>query len=97
MASYRELLKQREELQRQIEAAREQEVAAAISRVREVVAEYGLTPEQVFSRSSAKYGPKPGTRPAKYRDPASGATWGGMGREPLWIKGQPREQFLINP
>ncbi|MFM0265587.1 H-NS family nucleoid-associated regulatory protein [Paraburkholderia sediminicola] len=26
---------------------------------------------------------------------AIGATWSGMGREPLWIKGQSREQFLI--
>ena len=97
MASYRELLKQREELQRQIDAAQEQEIAAAIDRVREIVNEYGLTPEQVFSRPKTKAGAKLGAKPAKYRDPESGATWSGMGREPSWIKGQSREQFLINP
>jgi DNA-binding protein H-NS len=96
VASYRELLKQREVLQRQIDAAREQEVAAALAKVREIINEYSLTPEQVFAQSKGKGGPKRGAKPAKYRDPTSGATWSGMGREPLWIKGQPREQFLID-
>jgi len=96
VAGYRELLKQREALQRQIDAAHEQEVATAIEKVREIIGEYSLTPEQLFSQPKGKLGSKVGTRPAKYRDPASGATWSGMGREPLWIKGQSREQFLID-
>ncbi|WP_414144191.1 H-NS family nucleoid-associated regulatory protein [Burkholderia stagnalis] len=33
----------------------------------------------------------------KYRDPQTGATWSGRGREPLWITGRSREQFLIGP
>lgn len=97
MTSYRELLKQREALQHQIDAAREQEVAAAIERVREIIDEYALTPEQVFVQSRRKHGSTPGTKPAKYRDPATGATWSGMGREPIWIKGRSREPFLIYP
>lgn len=95
MASYRELLKQREALQKQIDAAKEQEISGAIDKVRAIIAEYSLTPEQVFSRSNGKKDPKRGPKPAKYRDPASGATWSGMGREPLWMKGQSREHFLI--
>lgn len=97
MASYRDLLKQREALQKQIDEAQEQEVAAAIEKVRAIISEYSLTPEQVFAQRKGKRGPKPRTKPVKYRDPVSGATWSGMGREPLWIKGQSREQFLINP
>jgi DNA-binding protein H-NS len=36
----------------------------------------------------------------KYRHPASGATWTGRGKAPLWVveaekNGQPRQQFLI--
>ncbi|EDS82163.1 H-NS histone family protein [Burkholderia pseudomallei S13] len=31
----------------------------------------------------------------KYRDPKTGATWSGRGREPGWIKGKKRERFLI--
>ena len=96
MANYRELLKQHEALQVQIDAAREQEVGAAIEKVREIIDEYSLTPEQVFAQPKGKRGPKPGTKPAKYFDPASGATWSGMGREPQWIKGRPREEYLIN-
>jgi DNA-binding protein H-NS len=95
MSSYRELLKQREELQRQIDAAREQEIDAAIEKVRQLVNEYSLTPEEVFGVPKVKRGPKPGSNAARYRDPKSGATWSGKGREPMWIKGQSREQFLI--
>jgi DNA-binding protein H-NS len=89
-------LKQHEALQVQIDAAREKEVAAAIEKVRAIIGEYSLTLEQVFAEPKGKRGPKLGTKPAKYRDPASGATWSGMGREPMWIKGQPREHYLIN-
>lgn len=95
MASYRELLKQREALQRQIDEMHKQEVAAAIEKVRAIVSEYSLTPEQVFSRPRGKQGPKQQATSAKYRDPVSKATWSGMGREPGWIKGQSRELFQI--
>ncbi|WP_407639186.1 H-NS family nucleoid-associated regulatory protein [Caballeronia mineralivorans] len=30
-----------------------------------------------------------------YRDPESGATWSGMGREPGWIKGKDRAAFVV--
>jgi H-NS histone family len=32
--------------------------------------------------------------PPKYRDPASGATWTGMGKQPYWIEGN-RDDYLI--
>jgi hypothetical protein len=40
-------------------------------------------------------------RPAKYRDPASGKTWAGVGMLPLWLKayeakGKKRDQFSID-
>ncbi|MDR6413156.1 UNVERIFIED_ORG: DNA-binding protein H-NS [Burkholderia sp. 1595] len=95
MASYRELLKQHEELQRQIDAARRHEVAGAIDRVRQLVREYGLTPGQIFALPGVNRRTRPGAGMLRYRDPAPGATWSGMGREPSWIKGQSREQFLI--
>nr|WP_075643743.1 H-NS histone family protein [Paraburkholderia monticola] len=77
------------------DAAREQEVTVAIGKVRAIVSEYSLAPDQVFAPPKVKRGPKPRTKPPKYRDPVSGATWNGMRHEPLWIKGQSREQFLI--
>ncbi|WP_345817774.1 H-NS histone family protein (plasmid) [Paraburkholderia sp. PREW-6R] len=95
MASYRELLEQRDALQQRIDAARESELDEVVRNVRAIIKEYSLTPAQVFGQATGKRGPKPGIRPAKYRDPMSGATWSGVGRQPAWIKGQPYERFLI--
>lgn len=38
-----------------------------------------------------------GPKPAKYRNPATGETWSGMGKAPSWIATarKPRESFLI--
>ena len=36
-----------------------------------------------------------GTVAAKFRNPETGATWSGRGREPTWIKGKNREEFKI--
>ncbi len=32
---------------------------------------------------------------AKFRNPETGQTWSGRGREPVWIKGENREDFKI--
>ena len=32
---------------------------------------------------------------AKFRDPETGKTWAGRGREPVWIKGKDREEFKV--
>jgi H-NS histone family len=36
-----------------------------------------------------------GTKPVRYRDPVSQATWNGRGNSPQWIKGKMRADFLI--
>ncbi|MDR1969630.1 MAG: H-NS histone family protein [Burkholderiaceae bacterium] len=96
MATYLELLKQRDMLAQQIEDARKRETADALAKVRAIVAEYQLTAQEVFpigrksrSRSVGKVAPK-------YRDPATGQTWTGRGKAPRWIDGKDREQFLID-
>lgn len=48
MSSYKELLKQREELEKQIQDARKRELAEAISKARTLIDEYGLTAADVF-------------------------------------------------
>ena len=96
MATYQELLKQRDALSAQIEEARKREISDAVSRARALVSEYGLTASDVFpsgrkstkSRSAGKVAPK-------YRDPATGQTWTGRGKAPKWIDGKNREPFLI--
>ncbi|MFN7152402.1 MAG: H-NS family nucleoid-associated regulatory protein [Acidovorax sp.] len=95
MQTYKELLAQREALERQIANARASELSEAVSRARGLITEYGLTQEDVFPARSAKTGKAKGTVAAKYRDPFTGATWTGRGRAPLWIAGRDRTQFAI--
>lgn len=95
--SYKDLLKQREDLEKRINEARRLELSAAVAQVRGLVAEYGLTAEDVFptgrgSRSSATSGVKVAP---KYRNPETNETWTGRGKAPKWIQGQDREQFAI--
>ena len=97
MTTLAQLIQQREALEAQIEAARKAEIADAVTRVRALVAEYGLTAADVFG-SAKKRGPKAsvgGKVAAKYRDPATGATWTGRGKAPKWIDGKDRAQFAI--
>jgi DNA-binding protein H-NS len=96
MTTYKELLAQRAELEKQIEAARKDALSSAIAQVRAIVAEYELTEEDVFSKKTpraASTGTK--TVAPKYRDPITGATWTGRGKPPLWIAGKDRLNFLI--
>lgn len=98
MSAYKELLAQREELERLIEEARRRENQEAIDKVRALVAEYELTPDDVFGKGRAI---KPRSSAAgvkvapKYRDKATGATWTGRGKPPKWIEGKNRDDFLI--
>ena len=98
--SYKELLQQREALEQAIANARAHELSEAVRRARELVAEFGLTVQDVFpsGRANAKSAGKSnsGTKVApKYRDPASGQTWTGRGKAPKWIDGQDRAKYLI--
>lgn len=93
MTTYKELLQQREALERQIEDARQRENSGAIEKVRALVAEFDLSPDDVFGKkratnASVKVAPK-------YKDPSTGATWTGRGKPPKWIADKNREEFAI--
>ncbi len=97
-SSYKELLKQREALELQIGEARRRELAAAVAQVRELIAEYGLTQQDVFPAGRGARGVtgSSGVKVApKYRDPATGQTWTGRGKAPKWIQNEDREKFAI--
>ena len=53
MTTYKELLKQREALGQQISEARRRELSDATGQVRSLVAEFGLTSQDVFSTGRA--------------------------------------------
>ncbi len=96
MATVAELIKQKEALEQQIAAAREAEIADAVAKVKALVEAHNLTAKDIFG--GAKRGRKAksgGSVAIKYKDPLSGATWTGRGREPVWIKGKDRNQFAV--
>lgn len=96
MPSYKELLQQREQLEQQISEARKNELSDAVSKVRALVAEYGLTADDVFPPAKSARATGTGSKVApKYRHPETGQTWTGRGKAPKWIQNEDREQFAI--
>lgn len=96
MATYKELKAQLAELESRAAAARQQEYDAVLADIRAKVAEFGYTAKDIFGSRRGKSRLPHGALPAKYRDPATGATWSGRGRAPNWIKdARNRDRFLI--
>ncbi|MFP4890820.1 H-NS family nucleoid-associated regulatory protein [Paraburkholderia sp. EG304] len=97
MASYKQLTAQLEKLHKEVAAARDKEVAQAIADIKQKIAEYDLTAEELgFTSAAAKPRRKSSaTAVAKYRNPRTGETWSGRGRSPGWLVGKNRERFLI--
>ena len=96
MTTLAELIKQKEALEAQISKTRQSELSDAISKVKALVAEHGLTQKDVFgSPKGTKKSSGSGKVAAKYRDPSSGQTWTGRGKAPKWIDGQDRSRFQI--
>ncbi|HWP20175.1 MAG TPA: H-NS histone family protein [Burkholderiaceae bacterium] len=87
MPTYQELLAQKAELERQIEAARKQELADAIAQIKSLMAQYGLTVADLGGAKAGKPSSTKGSKvPPKYRNPATGETWTGRGRQPKWVE-----------
>ena len=96
MASYKQLTAQLEKLHKDVAAAREKELAQVIADIKQKVAEYDLTAEELGFTSQRKPARKAASTPiARYRNPKTGETWSGRGRSPGWLAGKNRERFLI--
>lgn len=80
-----ELLAQKAALDKQIEQTQRDERQQAITQVKSLMAEYGLTTADLSSRSptKARVGAKVA---AKYRDRVTGDAWSGRGLQPRWLK-----------
>ncbi len=95
---YADVVAQIEALQAEADALRAAEIEAVLAEVREKVAAYGLTVEQVFGGKRGRTAARAqrASSVPKYRDPKTGATWSGRGRAPTWIAGaKNRDRFLI--
>ena len=96
MATYKELLQQQQALAIEIENARRREISDAVTQVRNLISEFGLSERDVFPAGRKTSGPRAGGKvPPKYRDPSTGQTWTGRGKAPKWIDGKDRNKFLI--
>jgi DNA-binding protein H-NS len=95
---YEEIQAKIADLQAQAERVKREEKQQAIDAARAMIVSYGITAKDLGldKATKSKAGPKPGGKiPAKYRDPASGATWSGRGKTPRWINGADRSQYAI--
>ena len=104
MATYKELLAQRAELEKQIEETRSVEVAAAAAQAKQLIAEYGLTAADCGFRQGSNVAPALAGKArsavaVKYRSP-NGETWSGRGKAPNWLtrleaQERDRADFLV--
>lgn len=88
MATLKELIAQREALEKEIEQAQKHDRTEAIDKIRTLMADYGLSAADVGRgvktvKSTAVKGSKVA---AKYRNDATGDTWSGRGLQPKWLK-----------
>lgn len=100
-----------ERLRKQADALKAKEVAGVIERIKEAIAVYGLSSEDLFGshrrrgRTAKAIVAGPGRKgvkrsiPIKYRD-ASGNTWTGRGLKPRWLtaalaEGKSLEDFAV--
>lgn len=105
MATYKQLMAEKNALEAQLTEVRASEVAGVIEQIQTLMAEYELTVEDIapkrrrgrpaaagkVSKTAAK---AKSALPPKYLDPKTGATWSGRGRKPAWLGKRP-EKFLI--
>lgn len=92
MSTYKELLAKKQELDAQIEDARRAEAQTALENIRETIAAFGFTHEDVFG---ARRKGKAAGRAPQFRNPVTGETWVGRGPRPRWLKGKDPEEFRI--
>lgn len=90
MTTLQELLAQRAEIEKKIADVQREERAAAINKVRNMMAEFGLTAADIAGKAPATRstggGRSTGKVAAKYRNAQTGESWTGRGLQPKWLK-----------
>ena len=104
MATYKQLLAEKEKLEAQLAEVRATEVAGVIEQIQTLMAQYGLSVDDIAAKrrrgrpagsgAGAGAGAKREPLPPKYQNPKTGETWSGRGRAPAWL-GKNRDRFLI--
>lgn len=107
MTTYADVKKQIAQLEKKAADLRKVEVAKVVANIREQMAKYELTVDDIAPGKPSKRG-KPAVspakaksgKPAKYMDPKTGKTWTGHGKAPGWIAAATnagrRDDFLVD-
>ena len=85
--SYHQVRERIQLLEREAKLLRQVELRKVLAELRQKIAEYGITQEELFGNDLSKS--------IRFRDPATGRTWTGLGRPPNWIRGKDREPFRV--
>lgn len=77
----------------------------AIAQIKAMMADYSIeaadlglklkAPPRIRVKRTGRAAGSAAPRPAKYVDPATGATWTGQGRTPNWMEGKNPDDFLV--
>ena len=102
------LIRQQQQIQTEIQSKLSSQRSGVVNQIKELMAQHGITADDLTTQkpqraaSAATNPSKDGTSKvaAKYRDPATGATWTGRGLKPLWMRsaiesGRTQDEFLI--
>lgn len=109
---YKQLVAQIQKLTKKAEDARRAETSNVVAKIKSMMDEFGITVADLRDAKPAKAkkgaagtgktkkSGKGGSVAPKYRNPASGETWTGRGRQPVWVrefveKGGALESLLI--
>ncbi|MBK4735523.1 H-NS histone family protein [Noviherbaspirillum pedocola] len=94
MATYKEIQNQIAELQRAAEEARTKEVQGAVDKIKSLMADYGLSIDDIVGTKKRGGKAKAGGK-VQFRDD-QGNTWSGRGRMPGWLHGKDKEQYRLS-
>jgi DNA-binding protein H-NS len=92
MSNYQELIERKRELDKAIAQARRKESDTALNTIKELIATFGFTAQQVFPYQSTEKKKVP----AKYYDAATGNSWTGRGKMPLWLQGKDLSDYEVS-
>lgn len=99
--TYTQIQKEIAALTREADRVKQEEVQGVIARIKQAIAEYGITEADLGLGRRTKMGTakSAGRRAAKFRDGAGNA-WGGRGPRPQWLRdalaaGQRLEDFAV--
>jgi len=108
MKKYQNLLAQKAALEKSIAQARRRETGKIIKEINALIQQYELSPADLHFASQGEPGRRKneprkaavkrtkakGPLSPQYRDPTTGKTWSGRGRQPAWIAGD-KENYRI--